>query len=347
MAVSVNAIQSEGPCDKRYIVERGDTLSIIAGRVLGDIRAFDRLHALNRATIGPNPAELEVGTVLRLPCPEERAEEAPVVAAAPTLDLPAEAEAAEDEARRASPSLGVTLIRAPALAAALRRDRRLQVVDLRETRPERTFVPRALALPRSTWPDTGPFLPFLSRAGLRIDRPVVLIGEDAGADALARSAYVAWALRRVGMADIRLLIGGQAQWESRRRPLWAGPATPRPRRVLPGLLDVEVAGETTEDPVVLSIGAPRVGATEAPRFPEIAPLLAEGRVEEAALEALVWAKAQEVDWERRLVLVTAETRDEAALAWMMLSVFAGIPKVDLLPASAAGIAGGAAEREGG
>ncbi|MEL7140381.1 MAG: hypothetical protein AAFP67_15100, partial [Pseudomonadota bacterium] len=107
VAVSVNAIQSEGPCDKRYIVERGDTLSIIAGRVLGDIRAFDRLHALNRATIGPNPAELEVGTVLRLPCPEEQAEEAPVVAAAPTLDLPAEAEAAEDEARRASPSLGV------------------------------------------------------------------------------------------------------------------------------------------------------------------------------------------------------------------------------------------------
>ncbi|MEL6766666.1 MAG: hypothetical protein AAFP17_05755 [Pseudomonadota bacterium] len=293
---------------------------------------------MNRDIIGPDPAALEVGTVLRLPCPSGTLGEAPVAASPEALRLAPDASA---EAPSAPRSGVLSFVGAAAFAATLRQDRRLQVVDLRARRVGQTFVPRALSLPREAWPSAPPFRPFLARNGLDPQQPIALVAEDGSAEALARSAYAVWVLTEAGGRDVRLLIGGQAAYESRRRPLWAGPATPRPRRllfdrsaeptpVLPGAAEV----------LELGAGHDAQGALASlPTLPALAPLIREGRVQEAALAALSWAKEQPVPWEQKEVLLTAPTRDEAALAWMMLSLLAGVERVGLLPVGEDGVAG--------
>lgn len=49
-----------------YVVQPGDSLSLIAARTLGDARKWPRLLEMNRAIIH-NAADLEVGMQLRLP----------------------------------------------------------------------------------------------------------------------------------------------------------------------------------------------------------------------------------------------------------------------------------------
>ncbi|NNU81222.1 LysM peptidoglycan-binding domain-containing protein [Halovulum dunhuangense] len=57
-------------CEEAYTVRRGDTLSLIAARLLGESQAYQMLYAANARTIGPDPATIEVGVELLIPCPE-------------------------------------------------------------------------------------------------------------------------------------------------------------------------------------------------------------------------------------------------------------------------------------
>lgn len=50
-----------------YKVVEGDTLSLIAERMLGDLWRWPDLHALNQAIIGPDPDHIEAGIEIRLP----------------------------------------------------------------------------------------------------------------------------------------------------------------------------------------------------------------------------------------------------------------------------------------
>ena len=54
-----------------YIVQAGDSLSAIAGKVYGDVSpaAWKRLYEVNKEQIGPNPAVLRVGMRLAVPQP--------------------------------------------------------------------------------------------------------------------------------------------------------------------------------------------------------------------------------------------------------------------------------------
>ncbi len=54
-------------CDFYYEVRRGDTLSKIALRIYGEMDA-ERLHAANRKAIGRDPALIEIGLKLWIPC---------------------------------------------------------------------------------------------------------------------------------------------------------------------------------------------------------------------------------------------------------------------------------------
>lgn len=66
------AAAQQAECGGTYTVGRGDTLSRIAQRVYGDRDKYLLLHEVNRAVIGPNPALLEVGMVLTVPCLDEK-----------------------------------------------------------------------------------------------------------------------------------------------------------------------------------------------------------------------------------------------------------------------------------
>lgn len=50
-----------------YTVKSGDTLSAIAGKVLGNPNRWSEIYALNRDLIGPNPGLIRVGMTLKIP----------------------------------------------------------------------------------------------------------------------------------------------------------------------------------------------------------------------------------------------------------------------------------------
>lgn len=348
----VNATAPSEPCERFYTVVRGDTLSLIAGRVLGDVRAFNRLYALNRQVIGPDPATLEVGTVLRLPCAE------PQTRAGVPETLPTELRGGGLGPVVVAPlgvgtriaTRGIATIGARALSARITRDRRLQVVDIRDGEGVgRTFVPRALVLPRASWPRVERHVAFLAERGVRPGGPVAIVAADGSRRSLARAAFAAWAMHQAGVEEVLLLRGGQAAWERARRPLWASPATPQPQRFARAGLSADLPKAGT--PVlsagheVVSIGAPMAGAIEAPPLPDVAALIAAGREREAALSALIWLKAVPASWESAPVLLTAPDPDEAALAWLLASAFAGVTGVGLLPPEMRGADG--EQNEGG
>ena len=54
---------------RQYVVQKGDTLSRIAGRVYGDVapQAWKRIYDVNKAVIGADPAQLRMGMRLTIP----------------------------------------------------------------------------------------------------------------------------------------------------------------------------------------------------------------------------------------------------------------------------------------
>ncbi len=65
-----------------HVVQRGDTLGIIAERLLGDKEHAQEIYVANRAVIGRNPDIITLGMVLQIPCD--------VVARDKALDTPAQ-----------------------------------------------------------------------------------------------------------------------------------------------------------------------------------------------------------------------------------------------------------------
>jgi nucleoid-associated protein YgaU len=55
-----------------YTIKRGDTLSIISARELGDGSRWTEIYELNRDIIGPNPDGIRDGMEIRLPAPTEQ-----------------------------------------------------------------------------------------------------------------------------------------------------------------------------------------------------------------------------------------------------------------------------------
>lgn len=55
------------PVYRWYTVVKGDSLSLIAGRYLGNIMKWPVLYSLNRAAVGPNPNLIRPGLRLKIP----------------------------------------------------------------------------------------------------------------------------------------------------------------------------------------------------------------------------------------------------------------------------------------
>jgi hypothetical protein len=61
------SLPSLRPSGRTYRVRPGDTLTAIAGRMLGDSSRWKEIYALNRSVIGSDPAHLRLGASLRIP----------------------------------------------------------------------------------------------------------------------------------------------------------------------------------------------------------------------------------------------------------------------------------------
>jgi nucleoid-associated protein YgaU len=64
-------IREPTPFAKEYTVQRGDTLSRLAGKFYGDVSpgSWQRIYAANKEVIGPHPSRLRIGMRLRIPPP--------------------------------------------------------------------------------------------------------------------------------------------------------------------------------------------------------------------------------------------------------------------------------------
>ena len=62
------AAAQEIPCGTEYVVQRGDTLSILAERAYDNSRQFSQIYNANIVQIGGNPGVIEVGSRLFIPC---------------------------------------------------------------------------------------------------------------------------------------------------------------------------------------------------------------------------------------------------------------------------------------
>ncbi len=84
-------------CGGTYQVVRGDSLSLIARRAYGNPSGFQFIYSANSRVIGPNPAVILVGTVLRIPCLDNAS---PSTANAAAIRLPATTAALPAPSRR-------------------------------------------------------------------------------------------------------------------------------------------------------------------------------------------------------------------------------------------------------
>ncbi|WP_340109293.1 LysM peptidoglycan-binding domain-containing protein [Pikeienuella sp. HZG-20] len=75
-------------CGQPYTVARGDTLQKIAAEVYGPEASYYPLYKVNRAVIGRDSSLIEVGMVLRIPCPDPEADGAEAPSALPSAPEP-------------------------------------------------------------------------------------------------------------------------------------------------------------------------------------------------------------------------------------------------------------------
>ena len=197
-------------CSATYTVRAGDTLASIAEGGLGTAFAYTRVHAMNRAVIGPNAHRLPEGIEIALPC----------------------GPAATDW----------SVTPRPAQAAVLMGQTRVQVVDIRaDDVAGDAYVPGSLRMPYPLWrgPESSPGeAPDLDRlnaivggAGLDVEAPILIAAGSGHVADRAKAARVYWILKSVGAPQIAILDGGVGGWVKAGLPVVGAPVTAAPQAV--------------------------------------------------------------------------------------------------------------------
>ncbi|MEM9139669.1 MAG: rhodanese-like domain-containing protein, partial [Pseudomonadota bacterium] len=329
-------------CETPYTVQQGDTLALIARANLGNVERYVEIYDLNREAIGADPDRILVGLRLDLPCQVPSLVKASAWNRLPDADT---------------------------LAAQL--PGRVQVVDIRPaSKLEGGLIPGALSMPYRQWrgpaqsPGTPPSDTVLSdrigAAGLRLDRPIVVVSSSAQPFDFGRAAYVYWVLKSVGARQIGILQGGTSAWIEAGRAVTAQPARARPYRASVTLSDAWRAQLSEVDAIARgqSKGAlldARPSSAYLRQSKAKIPLAstlpyAQNRPasfahntlrtapthQDGVLSMLDQLKSAAVSWETETVVSFCDTGELGALNWFYASEIAGIKNVKLYPESATG-----------
>lgn len=103
-------------CGGLHTIGPGDTLSGIARTVYGDYGQFRVIYEANRNKIGRNPAEVELGAVLKIPCLDDAGRPLPVNDAAQTAES---AKIANPDQQAAAPKPAALVLEGPPLVRLL------------------------------------------------------------------------------------------------------------------------------------------------------------------------------------------------------------------------------------
>lgn len=200
LGLSTLGAAAASACTPTYTVAHGDSLSNIAERQLGTLfKAIDILDA-NRDQLGSNPNALKAGLQIRIPCDE---------AEAGAIDW--------------------SVMPTPDTVWDLVVQNEVQVLDIRDTRVGADgVVPRSISIPFRLWrgnaanpgrPQTADQLSLLiGNAGLRIDRPIVIVHAEEAPMQTGAAAYVYWVLKSVGAEQLAILRGGYKAWHEQGYP---------------------------------------------------------------------------------------------------------------------------------
>lgn len=192
-AVILGSVAAEASCGATHVVKKGDTLSLIAAEHFGSIFEFERLYEANREVIGPDPNMIHIGDKLVIPC-----DQAPGVA-------------------------DWSVMPRPETLAHLLAQNAVQVLDIRDPDDrEAGVIPGSISIPYALWrgpednlgepPSEARIAELIGGAGLRLDRPIIVVhGFDAPMETGA-AAVVYWILKSSGARQLAILRGGYAGW---------------------------------------------------------------------------------------------------------------------------------------
>lgn len=347
-----------------YTVVAGDTLSRIAGQLLGDTRAYNEIYTRNVDVIGPDAELIEIGMVLKMPCEDGPPAETILASVALEPTIPDGLELPD----------WAVLVEANAVAALQKQG--AQVLDIRSAKAHSGgVIPGALALPYTLWrgPEENPGAPatteqlsaLIGEAGLRLDRPIVIVNAKRSAFDTGRGAYVYWVLKSLGAAQLALLKGGHAAWQE------AGYITAEPATApaYPAELFMDLTWYATRSEVeAISTGSERgtlldsrpeamfrkitgLGLTVPTTLPQAMSSPAQNlhvkigtdtSETEDGLAVLMRLKDGPANWQAETVVSFCNTGELGALNWFYASELAGISDVKLYPESTVGwVASGA------
>ena len=200
-------------CEAEYTIQHGDTLLEIAYDQLGTVFAAPLLIDATRHVIGPNPDLIFAGDTLIIPC-----------------------DAAVNHA------IDWSLMPSVHTLADLLSRADVQVLDIREhPQVANGVIPGAIHLPYSVFASFGD--PMTSRpseadisdivglSGLRLDEPIIIIGNNPTLADLEQSTAIFRLLRSVGAPHVAILKDGYRGWVNANLPVVAFPYFPDPYEV--------------------------------------------------------------------------------------------------------------------
>ena len=254
----------------------------------------------------------------------------------------------------------------------LTRQAALQILDIRSVETiEQTgrFIAGAIFIPYHAWrdpkarpgqvPADSELSALIGRHGLRLDKPIIVVGENTDPVSLGRAAYVYWVLKSIGAERLAILRGGHAGWVSASLPLSDEPAERAAYGVQVKFADTwlarfdDVANIAVRNMRGALLGArhemvyqrkakgrlvqstlPRLSNSSAPEATNA--LSSSSSVEDRLLTILERLKAFDVNWETSPVVMLSESEELSALNWFYASELSGIKNVKLYPGPALG-----------
>lgn len=351
-------------CDNWYEVQSGDTLSRIADRAYGSVREYEKVYQANLEVIGPDPARIEIGMRLYLPCETVEAPASePVVVAAPVV-------------KETTPFISVAgkLTQAWDLQPDINQVNELinqnavQVLDIRPAKSaDKGMMPGAISLPLDLWrpnksnpgqpPSDLELSQLVGQAGLRLDLPIVIVNSNSAAFDTGRGAFVYWILKSAGGQQLALMTGGFKAWKTAGLPIADFPGVYEPYKADLILADTwrATADEVREislgnKPGVLVDARPdkffnkrsKDGTQLASTLPGASNLSVPAshsllkKTNNDPLALLMRLKDQSVNWQNEPVVNFCDTGELGALNWFHASEVAGIANVKLYPESSHG-----------
>lgn len=328
-------------CAPTHKVVPGDTLWDIARDEMGTAWSYPQIALANQDIIS-DPALIYVGDVLDIPC-----------------------------LTGALGEINWSVMPTPQAYTMLADATDIQVLDIRSADEiAGGTIPGSLWMPYDIWRgpednpgaphDAGYYAQFIGAAGLRLDRPTMIVHAENTPMSTGASAYVYWVLKSLGAQEMAILRGGYDAWEA-----FGGPVAALPAETQPYSVELTFASDwRATDAEVLSVAAgdapgslldarPHAmfnvlndlgiaiettipGAKSLPTPPLMAALEVEFNIEDGVDTVIEYYRARGALDQPGDVIVFCKSGQMSALNWFYASELASIENVRLYPESLIG-----------